>query len=345
MEEVKLKFYTIERCGYFKHGEEGCQLGDISDILDDLQDWISGLTLQQTQTTNILTAATEKLPVYCVGVKKSINDHYLLVTWNKVESNNGSMPSINKDAPINTVTTNLESTPLPTGNIPGYATYFWFIPEDNMLATIKLNHIENGHIGMNCYLKGFLTRFSKYSITVENEDDIQSSTLVGYGTEENYDENLHPYFTSKLRRLAGKTDFIRAKRNDITKLTRKTTISQTVTNNITLYEKLMYEIGLTQPQALNDTVELKYEIKTQPNAQELEDIITSWEEDHEQVWDDIGFTIKGLPNPLWLSSEVPSKNVELNLTRTNDEFVDFDVLLQELDNKINIFRGVYNGEE
>ncbi len=351
MEKIKLKFYQIERCGYFKYADDEQHLTNVSDTLDDLKDWISNKTLSETKTTNILTAATERLPVYCVGVEKSINGTYLLVTWNEIASTNGSVASINKDEPIATASSHVEQTELPDGNIPGFATYFWFIPEESILATIKFGHIENGHIGMNYLIKGFLTRYSKYTVgrIIPIEERENESTeeyeILGYGNSTEPDNQLHPYFTSKLKKLAGKIDFIKRQRSDITKMIRKTTLSTTIANELSLFEKLMYKVGMSNAPALNEEVELKYEIKTQPSSQELEDIITSWQEDHEEVWDDVGFMIKGEANPLWLSAEVPSKEIEIDTVRNNDEFVNFAELLKELDKNKIVLQRVYNGEE
>lgn len=345
MEKIKLKFYEVERCGYYKYGQDGCYLTSLSDVLNDLKEWIQGKTLQQTKTTNILSASSEKLPVYCVGITKGSGNTYLLVTWNEIASTNSNVSSIKKDEPVSSAAMNVESTPLPVGNIPGFATYFWFIPDENILATIKFNHIENGHIGMNYFLKGFLTRFSKYTVLVEDEQNRGNYEIVGYGTHELYDENLHPYFTSKLKRLAGKIDTIRRKRLDITKIIRKTVLSNQIRDDISLWEKLMYTVGISRPSQLDDTVELKYEIKSKPTSQELEDIISSWQQDHSQVWDDVGFTFAGMQNPLWLSSEVPSKDIEINVSRSNDEFVNFGSLISELESKREELQRVYSGVE
>jgi len=345
MEKVKLKFYTIDRCGYRKYGEEGEYLTDITDTLDNLKEWIEDLTLQQTLTTNALSAATERTQTYCIDVIKSANNNYLLVTWNRSESTNGAISSIHQDEPVATASTNVESTDLPDDHIPGYATYFWFIPEDNILATIKFNHISNGHIAMNNYLKGFLTRHSKYTVVVEDEENRGNYEIVGYGeSPDNYDEDLHPYFSSSLKRLPGKIDYIKDRRRDIKKVIRKTTITQEVTSDANLFEKLMYHLGTTRPHALNDTIELKYEMKTNLNSSELDDIIASWRQDHEQTWDDVGFVISGNNNPLWLSSEVPSKEIDIDVIRHNDEFVNFESLLNELDNRVEEFRRIYNGD-
>ena len=52
MEKVTLKFYKIDRCGYYKYKDDNPYLTNISDVLMDLQDWLKDKTLQDTLTTS-----------------------------------------------------------------------------------------------------------------------------------------------------------------------------------------------------------------------------------------------------------------------------------------------------
>ena len=345
MEKVKLKFYNIDRCGYYKYNDETAHLTNVADMLDNLKQWIEDKTLQQTETTGFLSAGSERLPVYCANVTKNPHGNtYLLVTWNRSESTGGNISSIHKDQPISNVADNLESTPLPDDHIPGYATYFWIIPEDNILATIRFNHILNGHVGMNYYLKGFLTRFSKYT-KLEETDERGVYEVKGYSRNtEEPDNSIHPYFNSTLKKLEGKVDYIKSKRNEITKIIRKTTISPEITEEKDFINSIFKNLGIQDEISNDESLNMKYEMKIDLDRQELDDIIDTWRENHEGNWDDIGFKIKSENNPLWLSSDIPSEEVDLDVTRTNDEFLDFNRLLIDLESRLNLFRRIYTGQ-
>lgn len=342
MEKIKLRFYTIDRCGYYKYRNDTTHLTGIADTLDNIQEWISSKSLQETKTTDVLSV-TESLPVYCINVTK-LGNNYLFVTWNETEHTEGAVSSISKDIPIGSVADNVESTELPENHIPGYATYFWFIPDDNILATVQFNHQLNGKNGMDYYIKGFLTRFSKYTIMVENSENRGEYEVVGYGTsQETYDEKLHPYFRSNLKRLPGQIEYIRNNYSLIRKMIRKTTITHEIEEDRTFFEKIMYSLGSHSSHILSDELQIKFEIKTQPSIEELNDIIDNWNRDiNTDSWDDIGFQLKGMSDEtLWLSSEIPSKEFELEATRMNQEIVNFDELLGQLNLKLEECRRAY----
>lgn len=342
MEKVKLKFYEIDRCGYYKYSDENPHLTNIADVLDNLKEWISNKTLQQTQTTSFLSKS-ERLPVYCVNVTKSTNKNtYLLVTWNKSESVDGNISSIHKDQDISSLSSSV-STSLPEGHIPGYATYFWIIPEDNILATIRFNHRSNGHSNMNIYLKGFLSRFSKYVKKTEDPNEKGHFEILGYSKgEEEADSTLNPYFNSKLKKLDGNIDVIKSKREKITKVIRKTLISHVPKTKTSLWDRIFDNIGYNTLKDKNEPLEMKYEISTTLEKKELNDIIDSWSNNtHEDNWDDIGFKIKGENLPLWLKSEIPSEEIGIDVKRTDDEFIDFNKFLVDLESRLNLLRKIY----
>lgn len=345
MEKAKLKFYSISRCGYYKRGNYQSSLTDLSSTLNEIKDWIVGKTLQQTKTTDFLDLKNEQLPVYCVGLEKSQSNHFLMATWNEIENISGNISSISKNEPISTATSNVESTILPEDNIPGFATFFWFIPEDDIVATIRFNHIENGMIKMNSFIKGFLARFSKYAIIEADENERENIKILGYGSEKDYETNLYPYFDTRLKRLNGKVEYIKNNIDKITKIIRKASVSSEVPQDESFFRSLMTKIGSKQNRKLDREIEFRLEVKTKPNYKELNDIIDSWREEHESVWDDVGFKMKKEDKPYWLSSEIPTKDIELNVNRINNEFVKLDDLLNELDQKLDIFRDIYNEDK
>lgn len=341
MEKITLKFYSIDRCGYFKHSGLDSKLIDISEILDDIKDWIEPQKLQETLTTNVLNAKAEQLPVYCINISSSKVGNYLMTTWNQVESTDGNISSIKIDEPIKTASVNVHSTSLPKDSISGYATYFYFIPEDNVVATIKFNHILNGRQGLNYYIKGFLTRFSKYTQYEVDKKDKSKITVLGYGvSSKNYDENLYPYFKSSLKKNKTNTKIILSHIPYITKIIKRTTLAHSIVKDKDLYKKLMSKLGVGSVSGQNEDFQLKYEMKIQPTKSNVKEIIRSWK--RVDSWDDVGFKLKGQANPIWLSADIPTQEFDLNIKRTNNEFIDFQDLLDNLDSKIALIKKVYS---
>jgi len=342
MEKIYPKFYTVDRCGYYKYNDKKNYLTNISDILDDMQDWIKDKIIEKTLTTNKSNVKTQRLIVYCLNVTKcDKHNTYLVTTWNKVETTDGNVLSIKINEPAETASKNVNTAKLPKNSIPGYATYSYIIPDDNILATVKFNHISNGHIGLNSYMNGFLTYYSKYVQTDKKSKTKDSAKIevIGYGNSDtDFNTSLNPYFKSRLKKNKINTDKILANVNSISKIIRKTTISTDITAEKSLYGKLMEKLG-TKATKDNKEFQLKYEMKINPTKENTQEIIKSWNK--KDSWDDIGFQIKCEDNPVWLSADVHSQDLSISINRINSEFVDFNDLIAKLNNNLSKLRKSY----
>jgi len=342
MEKLTLKFYKIDRCGYYKEKGINSDLVSIEGVFDNLKEWLEkdNKQLQDTLTTDIL-AKSEQLPVYCIDVSKSKKGNFLVTTWNKVETTDGNISSIKIDEPLLTATKNVVSTKLPKNSIPGYATYFYIIPEEEILATIKFNHISNGHQGLNSYIKGFLTKYSKYVQYEIDKDDKSKIEITGYGISKiDCDANLYPYFKSSLKKNKTNTQRILSNIASINKIIRKTTVSTTIQEDKDFTTKLMKYLGTTFLSKKDEEFQLKYEMKLAPTKDNVKEIIKSWKS--QDSWDDVGFKLKGEDNPIWLSADIPSKEFEFDIKRDNLEFINFNDLLEKLDDKSDDLKKVYS---
>ncbi|MFO7127347.1 hypothetical protein P3E14_32305, partial [Pseudomonas aeruginosa] len=56
---------------------------------------------------------------------------------------------------------------IPEGGIPGFATYFWFLPERNVFASIKFQHLITGQKPMQEYMESYLTLYSSHAVLTE----------------------------------------------------------------------------------------------------------------------------------------------------------------------------------
>ncbi len=338
-EEVAIRFYDIDRCGYYKYDGAGGshELCTITEMLDDLIDWSDGLTLEESKTTNLFTTASERLNVYCLSVKKSANNHFLISTWNESHNKDGKIFSISKDEVVSDDPI-LNSIEVEDGTIPGYATYFWFIPEDNIFATIRFQHVENGHAGLKAYLHGFLTFFSKFTISEVNDEG--ENEIKGYGNEDTHHNDIHPYFKSKLLRCSGDNANILESFSDITKVIRRVSLMQSVEEDIEIYEKITNFLGLTDTQVMQDVVPIEFIINTHPTETEVEQILENYTHD-EQSWDDIGFKFKKQTNIEWLSSKIPKKSLNVSIERYNTELINTQDLLTELDANYRELKSIY----
>jgi hypothetical protein len=330
MKEVAvLTFYKIQKCGYYRHAEKSPELYSPAEMLADLASWVDGKPLQETKT--FAPAEGEDLaPVYCYDiVGSSQTGDYVLITWNETYSSEGAVASVAGNEPVGAATVSF--TELPEDTIPGYATYFWFIPSKNTLATIRFGNRYNGHRALIHYLNEFLAKFTTHAVHDKNgQDDLN---IVGYRKpgETAPPQHLEPYFQSTLLRSSGQLERIRKERQRIGKIIRKNLLRIDRPKTRTLFNKMMVNLGLKDTPVLSDDIRARYEVNYTPSADELDSIISTWEASHDTKWDDVGFKLSNSGEIVWLSHSVIKLEPELDIERANEEIVKAASLLSALE--------------
>ena len=335
-EEAKILFYQINSCGYFRYGSQEPEFGNVSSILSDLKNWIRDLTLVERATYEVRDGEDLEKS-YCLNCVQR-NNQFLVIMWNQIPTTqNNAVAAISADSTINSPTYSFNE--FPENTIPGYATYFWIIPERNLLATIRFHHSKNGHKNFTKYLNEFMAKFSSYVVSEESPDD-EYNIIVGYReSDANEAQTLNSRFHDSIYKKDGKIEYIRQHSNRITKIIRKNRLSITEPDDRGFFTRMMDRVLLQDVTPEDTEVKVKYEVSYTPTPDQLQQMILDWNESNETRWDDIGFNIAG--NTYWLSHSTAKDEVELNVLRDNDEVINYRSLIQSLqNNQDRIFRAL-----
>ena len=174
MVEAKIKFFDIKKCGYFLRGQNQAEFSGISDILVQLNNWASdGREFVNTTCYEPDPDNDIRNTYFCDWHRNAINDDSVLILWNEVANDNGviyGMQPTQLPGATEMLTTGFGNTPA----IPGFPSYFWFVPNESVFATIRFNHSVQGKKNLDYYLNGFLENKAPYRILDEEE------TVVGF---------------------------------------------------------------------------------------------------------------------------------------------------------------------
>ena len=335
-EEAKILFYKINSCGYYKHGLQEPEFGSISSVLSDLKNWIHDLTLIQRGTYEVRDGE-ELEKSYCLNCIQR-NNQFLVTMWNQIPTTqNNAVAAISADSTINVTTYSFKE--FPKNTIPGYATYFWIIPDKNLLATIRFHHSKNGHKNFTKYLNEFMAKFSSYVVAEENNED-EHNLILGYReTDDDEIQSLNSRFHDSIYKKDGMIEYISQHQNRITKIIRKNRLSITESDDRGFFTRMMDRVLLQNVNPESTEVKVKYEVNYTPSQDQLQQIIREWNEKNETRWDDIGFNISG--HTYWLSHSTAKDKIDLNITRDNDEVINTQSLIQTLQiNQDRIFRAL-----
>lgn len=331
-EDVKVSLYNITKCGYYPFGRsKRPPFFGIGDSLKGIYDWVhqDGMTLSQTQTFKV-SDDSEDLLTLCYDIQKNNSDEYLLITWNAVPSTNNAIAAIRVTEPVGSAS--VITSQFGSDDIPGYATYFWFLPKENIFATIRFQHTINGQNNMRKFILGYLQNFTKhvYRSTSENGNE-----KISYKLNDEDSVTARPVFNTSRMKLPGEIDEIREnifRVNKIIQTTKLEPILKTADSNF--YKWALKILGLATPDIQQQEVEIKNEMKIRISEGEFDEIVKNWKETNYSAGTfDVGFTYQGdAQNIHWLSNSLAKAQASLSFERQsgNNEIVDAKSLLSAL---------------
>lgn len=340
-EKAVITFYNIDKAGYYVQGSKAPAFGSVLETLSDLQRWAGPKNLKQTKT---FEANEERYPCYLVDAKSS-GDDWVLIMWNEIPANGQQVPSISETAQFG-ADPQVILNPLQRGSIPGYATYFWFMPEKNLLATVRLHNKLTSQSTLQNYLHCYLKQSSQHVVSnpFTNEDGTVEVRVTGYKNNpsdlEEEKKHYNPRFNTSLVRNLGKHEVIRQNADRVKKIERIVELDLSKPEQLGLWQKMLQGVHLGAPQGAGITTKVRYTLSPNVTLQDVNAMIDDWEADPNEV-NDYGFYFEGdASKPYWLSKSLARTEYELNLERENIEFVQIDSLLTDLIKKKNsILRG------
>jgi hypothetical protein len=224
----------------------------------------------------------------------------------------------------------VSETEVEEGHIPGHATYFWFLPENGLMASVRFQHPTTGVSGMNKYMRCFVQRFTSYVVFSEPDADGQR-TIVGYRPDRNSDPvHLSARFKTEVFVKPGPLNQILANASSIRRLERKTRLDLAIRPERSFFQKLLEGVHLAEHKTAQQEATIKYQVEVDGlEKDEVKEIISQWrEEDRDDS--DYGFVFHGDTHTHWLGKEFVRETLELDVERNNAELVRPESLLHEL---------------
>ena len=337
--KVKLDFYNIESFGYYKKNEIEPKFGYCSDILNQLKIWLNGKNISQTNTFTNSDQESAVLQVYCPELlNNTAKSSFLLHLWNEIPNDGNTVQSLNGDKPVGSV--NVESANVPDGGIPGFPTYFWFLPEQRLFACVRINEsLQIGRGDMEKYIIGFMKKYSKYVRLIKSEDNPETKHILFAENEDANPRYLYPKFNSRLSKHKTKIQELRQKCSKIMKIIKKETISLNDTQKRKRFNLFKSFLSLAPSPKSEKEVKYRYELNTTLTTKELNNIINSYDYRNYKK-EDIAFCFDS-NKKIWLSQTVckieDKLDIEFNKQTPSLQSL-FDALEQQRDSYLSLIR-------
>ncbi|QJQ03792.1 hypothetical protein C798_27175 [Herbaspirillum rubrisubalbicans Os34] len=224
-------------------------------------------------------------------------------------------------------------------SIPGYATYFWAIPQRNVIASIKFKHSATGQRPMSTYVSRFMATYSSYALVSTDADG--NDIIVGFTDDpaSNEPKAARPAFKTGIFPKPGAVAYILANHERIKKVIRRGHVSSQKAVDVSLWQSARRFLRSPERFAGYEPVKERVylELEYQPNLEELQEMIQAETEDPDvSGWEDMGFEFQGEGNKRhWLGKAAASGEFNLDIDRSGEETVNLAALLTTLNDNAN----------
>jgi hypothetical protein len=326
LEDAHFAIYTVPVCGYCKRGEDVPEFGTLASMLEDILDWSEGKSLAETRIDKP-RATDNRLPALLLDAQSS-GSRYLLSLWNEVPSTDGRVASVQIDSGVGEPAVVMNE--IQEGTIPGFATYFYFIPDRDLVIATRFQHKTYGNAAMRAYIRAYLRFCGRYTRYDEIGED--PTKLLGYA-EPDSDEpkKYRPSFATEPYEKPGEHKKLINEAHRITKIVRKTSLDLSKAENTAFWQKLLQYAHLRPPRKPNSLVRVNYNVEVSVKPDEVRSIIRDWDnENPEEDWEDVGFMLSGEQTPYWLSHANARTSLKLDITRDSLEVVNGRSLIKQM---------------
>lgn len=329
MQDARVTFYTAAKCGFYKRGEKEPSFGGLADTFQQLANWSNGLALSLTKLTDPAPDA-DTMPVYVLEMRPCGND-WILACWNEVPSADGNITSVSKDSIVGAPQVHLNE--VVENSIPGYATYFWVIPDKNVVASIKFSDFTTGLKAMSAYANDFLALESTYAIDAVDAEG--KPYIAGYTDKaDKIATAAKPKFQLVTFNKKGRRAYLLENHAKIKRVLRVGRVTLENVVDRTTFQSLVRFIRGDLNR--NSDVEVgvhsaRVELQYTPTEEELKAMIEADDADDDgSRWEDLGFELNGEGSTIWLNRSRASDTFALNVELGGSGVVKTEMLAQAL---------------
>ncbi|EJO2021566.1 hypothetical protein RQY88_004272 [Vibrio vulnificus] len=337
-ERASIRFYDVKQCGLYKPRARHSTLGSFNEILNNICNWANepGRLVLNTCSYEVGEDFDQEfLETYLVSANmhRETGD-YLFCFWNRTHATGDSVYALDANAQLTNVSEQtFHQGRLPESSIPGYATYFWFVPSKSVMATITFGNPRSGMNAFSYWLENFFRTESRYATFDDNDQ------FTGYhGADGTIYNDLEPRFIKQLYRNPSKRQLILSNCQHIRGIIRRINLERGQVADKGLFDSLKNRVGISTETEIHDhDVSLKYEFTYTPTESEVQEMFSTYETSASRSnWEDVGFLFPdnngfGAQKVEWLSKSFAKIKIVVDIDWVLvGQLVKGDALLQTL---------------
>jgi len=333
--KAKFNFYSITEFGFYKRKKELPEFGELKEFLDDFSGWLKlQRSIENTLVENKSHSSKVNGNLYCEDFYECTKTNsYLITLWNEVSNDEGNVFAMSKS---NKIGEGKISSKLGGNNeIIGLPSYYWILPDENLLVTVKFSFSYQAAHAIESYFKSYANSSSGF---INHQND---KTAIGFTNG----QKRASWFRFSFERLANKNEREKLLKNPekVTALVRRFSIGKTATDERSKALRAMLDFrskvsqlvtngwvnkkddqrGFTNriDKVVKNAENYRVELETPFVAEEevLEFMVNEFDKNFdESKWEKVGFKMKN-SGMIWLGNTVIKCEKDLDISRSKDQ--------------------------
>ncbi|BCL68832.1 hypothetical protein TUMSATVNIG1_07720 [Vibrio nigripulchritudo] len=348
-----ITYFDIEQFGFYRLRQKkvGEPLDiDTDDLLLRLSDWLTGKQFQNTVPWGGTQSSFNK--IYCTSfyLEPTTGD-MVLVLYKSVGAENGGVKGIKFNSPVDTDSNDTVASKdgVKANEVAwGQVMYYWFIPSENKLASIKFSDSVCDINGLSQYVREWVKyrcnkHVGKEFETVRVSPDGNKRVVVTrkmYQHKDGY-TFCFKFIAKQFRRKTGVHN-LGSVFKKVTHLVFRSTVNVVTTDRrgfAKLLDKYLPVFSFSAPDksddngGIPDSKEYEVIVNSDPTNEELEEIFRLYNEEYDETstWDNVGLKINGRSNDtLWLDQYVVKDEIHMSKKEAHKDVYSARQIMQQI---------------
>ncbi|QIN81574.1 hypothetical protein GBA63_02225 [Rubrobacter tropicus] len=176
--KLRIQLYRLDRCGFYRRGRQDADFGSIQEWYMDFLGWLEPKRLAGVPLPHTSTLAEERndvpLDIYCVGVTEDGRGNFGVSLFSRSLGEEEGGTVMAPDASLGNPT--FLSNELRPGAIPGWLSYFWVVPAENIVVALMPARAVASIDSFREYFLGYLRSESEYLDEMYQKVDVATGT-------------------------------------------------------------------------------------------------------------------------------------------------------------------------
>lgn len=331
MEQGLITFFDVKACGFYRKKDNSPVHveGSLSETIKMIHDWVQGREFDQTLPWDKDTHVNRS-KVYCKSSCINENDA-VFVFWKQFGNDSGNLNGIlakskvdDKGKDTHTVETNIGGQKV----IYGQPMYYWYIPEHDLIASIKFPHSLSDSEGVCHYIKKCIDLRIEHPRKRQTERSVFNPALkkevktksISYRSE-NGSYSLYFKIDAALKELSVEDTSLENLAKRITHIVVRESISSSREIEKNSLFSMYDRIRRVKSNSITRSKQVEIVSEESVDAQYLESILKTYssEYDAKSTWENVGFRVGGINSSTkWFDNYVDRKRIVIDQSYKKD---------------------------